>query len=196
MEDPPEGAEALFGSGWSAAYQYAQLLATTGIERGLVGPREGGRVWTRHVLQGAVIGPLVPPGVTVLDVGSGAGIPGIPLALARPDLHLVLLDAAARRVAFLEETVALLGLGARVDVKRSRLEELPRGERYAVLTARAVAPLDRLLVWSRPRLAAGGRLLALVGAGAAAETPAGATVHQCGVGLLDEVVTVVEVREG
>jgi 16S rRNA (guanine527-N7)-methyltransferase len=195
VENPPPGSQDAFGAGWPLVRRYADMLATTAIERGLLGPREASRLWTRHLLQGAVIAPLVPEGTIVLDVGSGAGLPGLPLALAREDLRVILLDAAARRVAFLEEVVQELGLGARVDVRRSRLEELPPSERFPVLTARAVAPVPRLLSWCRPRLDRGGRLLALVGTAAVEEIPAGATVHRCGVGVLEEPVTVLEVRE-
>jgi 16S rRNA (guanine527-N7)-methyltransferase len=148
---------------------------------------------------------IVPDNVMVVDVGSGAGLPGIPLAIARPDLTVVLVDSLARRIAFLSEALDALGLGDRVSVVRGRAEDLagtvPAAE---VVTARAVAPLDRLAAWCLPLARVGGRLLALKGASAAEEiaehtaavarlgggTP---SVHRCGEGLLEEPTTVVEV---
>ena len=136
----------------------------------MIGPREADRLWERHLLNSAVMGELLPDGCRVLDVGSGAGLPGIPLALARPDLVIVLLEPMARRVTWLQEVIADLGLA--ISVQRGRAED-PQVRREIggndVVTARAVAPLARLAAWSLPLVAPGGRLLAIKGAGAEAE---------------------------
>ncbi len=140
---------------------------TDGIVRGLLGPREADRVWDRHLLNSAVVAELVPDGACVIDVGSGAGLPGIPLALVRPASRVVLLEPLARRCAFLEEVVVALGLADRVTVLRGRapdvadVRELPFFADYAV--ARAVAPLERLVSWTMPLVRSGGQLLALRG---------------------------------
>jgi 16S rRNA (guanine527-N7)-methyltransferase len=122
-------------------------------------------------------------------------LPGIPLALARPDVTVTLLDSALRRVSFLTEAVAALALGDRVAVLRGRVEELPRTQRYPVVTARAVAPFAQTLTWCRPRLRPGGRLLVLVGARDAAslEGRPGVRLHRCGANVLEAPVTVAEV---
>jgi 16S rRNA (guanine527-N7)-methyltransferase len=147
------------------------MLATAGVLRGLIGPREVSRLWERHVLNCAVVAELVSAGSRLVDVGSGAGLPGIVLALARPDLEVVLLEPLARRVAFLEECRGRLGLDS-VAVYRGRAED-PDVVRVLggvdVVTARAVAPLDRLAGWCLPLLRSGGRLLALKGHSAADE---------------------------
>ncbi|MEC9053615.1 MAG: 16S rRNA (guanine(527)-N(7))-methyltransferase RsmG, partial [Actinomycetota bacterium] len=122
--------------------RYVGWLAGAGTERGLMGPREVPRLWERHVLTSAVVGEWVPEGVSVADIGSGAGLPGIPLALARPDLEVTLVEPLLRRAIFLEEVVADLGLPVRVV--RSRAEDLHGQLSFDVVTSRAVAPLDRL----------------------------------------------------
>ncbi|MGH4006806.1 MAG: 16S rRNA (guanine(527)-N(7))-methyltransferase RsmG [Pseudonocardiaceae bacterium] len=163
-------AEAVFGARYPLVERYAGLLAGPGVGRGLIGPGEAERLWERHILNSAVLGELVPDGCRVLDVGSGAGLPGIPLALARPDLAIVLLDPMARRVAWLQEVVAELGLA--VSVYRGRAEDPRVREELGgkdVVTARAVAPLGRLAGWSLPLVAPGGRLLAVKGATAQEE---------------------------
>ena len=155
------------------AQRYAGWLAGPGVERGLLGPREAGRVWERHLLNCAVVGALLRPSERVIDVGSGAGLPGIPLALVRTDCTFVLLEPLARRVAFLDEVVADLGIADRVRVVRGRAEDHARaGVTYDVAIARAVAALDRLAAWCLPLLRPGGRLLALKGAQAEAEVAA------------------------
>ena len=149
---------ALFGDRLAAARRFAEHLAGSGVERGLIGPREAPRVWERHVLNCAVVAELMPEGARVVDVGSGAGLPGIPLALARPDLHVVLLEPLARRVDWLREVVADLALP--VEVQRGRAEDADvrrRWEGADVVTARAVAPLHRLAGWCLPLLRIGGR---------------------------------------
>jgi 16S rRNA (guanine527-N7)-methyltransferase len=183
---PPE-AEAVFGPAVDAAAEYARLLATEGTVRGLIGPREVPRLWDRHLLNSAAIAPLVPSGARVVDVGSGAGLPGIPLALARPDLTVTLLEPLARRVAFLTECVDRLGL-ERVTVVRGRAEEGPVRRELGgadVATARAVAPLDKLAGWCLPLLRPGGLLLAMKGSTAAEELAATGPLP----GAADAVVT-------
>jgi 16S rRNA (guanine527-N7)-methyltransferase len=163
-------AQAVFGSRYALAERYVELLAGPGAGRGLIGPREADRLWERHMLNSAVLGELVPDGYQVLDVGSGAGLPGIPLALARPDLAIVLLEPMARRVAWLQDVVAELGLA--VSVHRGRAEDPQVRDELGgqdVVTARAVAPLGRLASWCLPLVAPGGRLLAVKGATAGDE---------------------------
>jgi 16S rRNA (guanine527-N7)-methyltransferase len=206
MVDSP-AARALFGERLDLAIQYAELLATDGVVRGLIGPREAPRVWDRHLLNCAAVGELVPPGAVVVDVGSGAGLPGLVLAIARPDLSVVLVEPMARRTAFLSEVVAALGLDQSVTVLRARAEEaagrLPTGP-AEVVTARAVAPLDRLAAWCLPLAKVGGRLLAIKGASAAEEAATYAAavrrlgggppaIRICGADLLDPATTVMEV---
>lgn len=170
----PVEAGSVFGPAVDAAVEYARLLATEGTVRGLIGPREVTRLWERHLLNSAAIESLVPVGARVVDVGSGAGLPGIPLALVRPDLTVTLLEPLARRVAFLTECVRRLGL-ERVTVVRGRAEEGPIRRQLGgadVVTARAVAPLDKLAGWCLPLLRPGGVLLAMKGSTAAAELAA------------------------
>ena len=141
--------------------RYVGWLAGAGTERGLMGPREVPRLWERHVLNSAVVGEWVPEGVSVADIGSGAGLPGIPLALARPDLEVTLVEPLLRRATFLEEVVADLGLPVRVV--RSRAEDLHGQLSFDVVTSRAVAPLDRLASWCMPLVGAAGVMVALKG---------------------------------
>ena len=157
-------ARQLFGSGYPAARDYAAVLTTDGIERGLVGPREAGRIWERHLLNSAVLATLVPAGSTVVDLGSGAGLPGIPLALARPDLRVVLLEPLLRRTRFLDEVVERLDLAPRVAVHRGRAEAAGSALAPAdVVVSRAVAPMERLVPWSLGLLRPGGLMLAAKG---------------------------------
>ena len=153
---------ALFGDRVDLLHRYADLLATVGIERGLVGPRERERIWDRHVLNSAAMAPLLPRSGSVLDVGSGAGLPGVPLALARPDLTVVLLEPLLRRATFLAEVVAELGLG-NVRVRRARAEDVAGDEEADAVVSRAVAPLPKLLGWCLPLTAPGGAVLAMKG---------------------------------
>lgn len=182
------------------------MLAEQGVRRGLIGPRELPRIWDRHLLNSAVLAELLPPNCRVVDVGSGAGLPGIPLAIARPDVELVLLEPMARRVAWLREVIEELDLS--VEVVRGRAEEGPVRDRLAdqdVVTARAVAPLERLSAWCLPLLRPGGRLLALKGSTAAEELERDAAAVQavggspgevlsCGDNVLDVPTTVVVVE--
>ncbi|MER7003028.1 16S rRNA (guanine(527)-N(7))-methyltransferase RsmG [Dactylosporangium sp. NPDC000555] len=197
-------AEKVFGDRLPVAHRFAELLVTDGVVRGLIGPREAPRIWERHLLNCAVVADLIPSGATVIDVGSGAGLPGMVLAVARPDLSVTLVEPLARRTAFLAEAVTTLGLD-RTTVVRARAEEcvgkLPLAD---VVTARAVAPLDRLAGWCLPLTALGGRLLAMKGASASAEIAEHAealvrlgagtpSVRTCGDALLAEPTTVVEI---
>lgn len=153
------------------AERFAELLATEGVLRGLIGPREAPRLWDRHLLNCALLAELVPPDSSVADLGSGAGLPGVVLAIARPDLRVTLVEPLLRRTTFLQEMVTELGLD-RVEVVRGRAESLHGSRRFAVVTARALAPLDRLLGWSMPLVAPTGALLAMKGSSVRAEIEA------------------------
>ncbi|WP_365696406.1 16S rRNA (guanine(527)-N(7))-methyltransferase RsmG [Nocardioides sp.] len=151
--------------------RFAALLATAGVERGLIGPREVPRLWDRHLLNCAMLAEAIPPDVTVADLGSGAGLPGLVLALARPDLHLTLVEPLERRTVFLHEAVDALGL-SEVEVLRGRAEALHGVREFDVVTSRALAPLSRLLTWSMPLVAPTGVLLAMKGRSLEAEIEA------------------------
>ncbi|MGI5146483.1 16S rRNA (guanine(527)-N(7))-methyltransferase RsmG [Plantactinospora sp. CA-294935] len=247
-----EPARTLFAERLPLAAAYAELLAGPGVLRGLIGPRETPRIWDRHLLNCAAVAELLPVGASVVDVGSGAGLPGIVLAIARPDLAVTLVEPLARRAVFLAEVVTALDLADTVTVVRARAEELAASRRESaagrrrragrsgpssrplpvdpdvplpvgtggpvdlanlpaelrvpadVVTARAVAPLDRLAGWCLPLAVPGGRLLALKGASAAEEVAEHAetvrrlggsapVVRQAGLGVVDPPTTVVEV---
>jgi 16S rRNA (guanine527-N7)-methyltransferase len=153
------------------AERYAELLATDGVVRGLIGPREAPRLWDRHLVNCALLGELIPDGATVCDIGSGAGLPGLVLAIARPDLSMTLVEPLLRRTTFLEEAAATLELG-NVEVVRGRADALHGARTFDVVTSRAVAPLDRLLGWSMPLVAAQGALVAMKGTSVADEIEA------------------------
>jgi 16S rRNA (guanine527-N7)-methyltransferase len=176
-----------FGPATDQISRYVDILATEGVVLGLIGPREADRLWDRHILNSAAVADLVPADATVIDVGSGAGLPGIPLAVLRPDLRIVLLEPLLRRVNFLNEAVEALDLGHRVTVVRGRAEE--HHQRYAVVLARAVAPLMRLVPWCAPLRSPAGTILALKGQSAAAELAA-AELALARTGLMGEVLTV------
>lgn len=159
----PAAARGVFGSERvSLAERYAQALATEGVVRGLIGPREAPRLWDRHLLNCAVLADVIDPNLSVCDIGSGAGLPGIVLAIARPDLQLTLVEPLLRRTTFLDEVVEDLGL-SNVRVVRGRAEDFTERHMFEVVTSRAVAPLDRLLRWSMPLVAPTGVLLAMKG---------------------------------
>ncbi len=160
-------ASEVFGGQFESAKQYVDILAERGIAWGLIGPREGDRLWERHVINSAAAAQLIPQGAAVADVGSGAGLPGIPFALLRPDLRVVLIEPLLRRSLFLEQAVDELGLGDRVSVVRGRAEE--HTDRYDVVASRALAPLPRLISWCNPLRRPDGLVLALKGRGAADE---------------------------
>jgi 16S rRNA (guanine527-N7)-methyltransferase len=204
---PPAAAE-VFGERLETAEEYAAILSGAGIERGLIGPGEVARLWDRHILNGAAVGELLAAGDRIADVGSGAGLPGIPLALARPDVSMTLVEPLLRRAEFLSEAVELLDLP--ITVVRGRAEE--RAVRDAageidVVTSRAVASLDKLTRWCLPLLRPQGRMLAMKGERAAAEieehrramSSLGAVdvkVMECGVSYLTPPVTVVVAVKG
>jgi 16S rRNA (guanine527-N7)-methyltransferase len=172
VPEVPEAAVALFGDATDAAARYVAMLAGDGVVRGLIGPREVPRLWDRHVLNSAALAEVVPQGARVVDVGSGAGLPGVPLGLARPDLTLTLVEPMARRVEFLQDVVTELGAPWRVVRGRAEERSVVRAVGPVdVVTARAVAPLPRLVGWCRGLLSPGSQLIALVGARAAAEVP-------------------------
>jgi 16S rRNA (guanine527-N7)-methyltransferase len=209
---PPDSAARVFGPMLPVAAEFVARLASDGVTRGLIGPREVPRLWERHMLNSAAVAEAVPAGARVVDVGSGAGLPGVPLGLARPDLRLTLVEPMARRVEFLEEIVAGLAVPAGLPwrVIRGRAEERSVATAVGpvdVVTARAVAPLPRLVGWCRGLLAPGTQLIALVGASALAELPslvpeleaAGMRdVHPraVGAGLGDAATTVVVMTRG
>lgn len=141
--------------------RYVDKLVSDGVTRGLLGPKEPERIWSRHILNSAALCEVLPQGAELIDVGSGAGLPGIVVAIARPDLRVTLLEPMLRRWTFLGETVDHLGLSERVRVVRGRAEDCP--EKYEIVTARAVARLPKLLRWTIPLFYPDGRLLALKG---------------------------------
>ncbi|MCV6986352.1 16S rRNA (guanine(527)-N(7))-methyltransferase RsmG [Mycobacterium shinjukuense] len=204
----PDVAAALFGSRLDVARQYAAALVGAGVQRGLVGPREATRLWERHLLNCAVIGELLDRGDRVVDIGSGAGLPGLPLAIARPDLRVVLLEPLLRRSEFLHEVVTDLGLA--VEVVRGRAEEPWVRERLGgsdAVVSRAVATLDKVTRWSLPLLRQDGRMLAMKGERAldevrehrrvmAAAGAADVRVVTCGANFLHPPAIVVLARRG
>lgn len=161
---PPPAAVELFGPSVGAAQKYAEILAGAGVERGLLGPREIDRLWDRHILNCAVVGALLVAGERVADIGSGAGLPGIPLALARPDVRIVLIEPLLRRSDFLREAIDELGIEC--AVVRGRAEDRAVRDEVGesdVVVSRAVASLDKLTKWGAPLLRPGGRMMAIKG---------------------------------
>jgi 16S rRNA (guanine527-N7)-methyltransferase len=185
--DPTIAAEIFAPGRLPPLERYAGLLATEGVTRGLIGPREVPRLWDRHLLNCGLVAPLVPHGAAVADLGSGAGLPGLVLAIARPDLSVTLVEPMARRVAFLGEVRAELGL-PNVEVVRARAEQWSQARRFDVVTARALAPLPKLLSWGMPLVADDGELLAMKGSSAAEELEA-ASAELRGWGARAEIVT-------
>ena len=169
MDVSRETLASIFGDLTDQAVEYGQILATTAVERGLIGPREVDRIWDRHIFNSLPLITLMPEGATVIDIGSGAGLPGVVLGLARPDLQITLLEPLERRATFLLEVVAQIGL-TNLQVVRGRAEE--QKSRYQIVTARAVAPLPKLLQISWRLIAPGGKLLALKGESAESELAA------------------------
>jgi 16S rRNA (guanine527-N7)-methyltransferase len=161
---------------------FAQFLTTAGIERGLIGPREGERIWDRHIFNCLPVTQLLPEGTTLFDIGSGAGLPGIVIALARPDIQVTLIEPLERRVEFLKEATE----GLNIEVIRGRAQDVKKTAHY--VTARAVAPLEKLKKMSWHMVKTGGALLAMKGESAAAEMAGvkNAVLHEIeleGVGL-------------
>ncbi len=172
-------------------HAYAQFLAGAGIERGLIGPREGERIWDRHIFNCLPVTQLLPQGASLFDIGSGAGLPGIVISLARPDLKVTLIEPLERRVEFLKEATAGLG----IEVIRGRAQDVKKSADF--VTARAVAPLEKLKKISWHMVKTGGALLAMKGESAAAEMEGvkNATLHEIeleGIGL----GRIVELRKG
>lgn len=165
-ETPPPHAAGVFASRLPLAERYAELLATDAVVRGLIGPREVPRIWDRHLMNSAVVAPRLPAGSTVADIGTGAGLPGLVWAIARPDIHMTLVEPLLRRTSFLDEVVRDLELD-NVAVLRSRAEDV--NQTFDVVTARAVAALDKLGRWCMPLVKPGGVLLAMKGRTAAEE---------------------------
>jgi 16S rRNA (guanine527-N7)-methyltransferase len=204
VEAEPAEAAALFGDRIGLARAYADALVAHGEERGLIGPQELPRLWTRHLLNCAIAAPLFPSRGRVGDVGSGAGLPGIVLAIARPDVTWELIEPMERRVAWLEEQVASLGL-ANVAVHRARAEEAGLEGLLDAATARAVSALRILIPWTAPLVRDGGELILLKGRNAEKEIEAAAKqirkftlsevrVEVLGEGLLAEETRVVRAR--
>lgn len=169
LEAEPSAAAELFGARIGLARQFTTALAEEGEERGLIGPLELPRLWTRHILNSAIAAPLFHG--SVADVGSGAGLPGIVLAIARPDVHFTLVEPMERRVTWLTEQKRELGLD-NVEVLRARAEDVERPEGFDVVTARAVSALRTLLPWTAPLVRNGGELTLLKGKNATNEIDA------------------------
>ncbi len=167
FEAEPAAAVAIFGDQIDQARSFAQTLANDSDELGLLGPRELDKLWSRHILNSAVVAELVRPGDKVADVGSGAGLPGIPMAIARPDAEFVLIEPMERRSSWMLAVVEDLGL-KNVRVLRSRAEDVSEQD-FDIVTARAVAALDKLLKMCVPLLKPRGALIALKGSKAAEE---------------------------
>ncbi|GAA1662397.1 16S rRNA (guanine(527)-N(7))-methyltransferase RsmG [Glycomyces endophyticus] len=212
MSEEPEGSEpaeanvsretlaSVFGADERIvmAERYVALLSTMGIERGIIGPREVPRLWGRHVLSSAVVEELIPHESDVIDVGSGGGLPGVPLAIARPDILVTLVEPMQRRVDFLDEVVGALDI-RNVEILRARAEEVDPKGKSDIVVSRAVAPLGKLAAWCLPLARVGGVMLAVKGQSAAEEIerdakavrklgggPAGITI--CGESKLSEPV--------
>lgn len=199
----------MFGDRLDLAEKYAAWLAEAGSTRGLIGPREIPRLWERHILNSAVIETLIPPDSRVADIGSGAGLPGIPLAIARPDLQVTLVESLLRRTKFLDEVVQDLDLD-NVHIIQGRIEQQavlePLAERFDVVTSRAVAAMKQLARWSLPLVRLGGLFLPMKGSTVEHElSKASATlitlgaesgeIVKVGAGIVDDEVTVVRAKK-
>ena len=175
---------------------YAEFLTTAGIERGLIGPREGERIWERHIFNCLPVTQLLPQGASLFDIGSGAGLPGIVIALARPDLKVTLIEPLERRVEFLNEAVtAIAAGGVEIEVIRGRAQDVKKSAEF--VTARAVAPMEKLKKMSWHMVKTGGSLLAMKGESAATEMVGikGAELHEIKLEGI-ELGRVISVRKG
>lgn len=198
----PDVAAEIFGDRLPLAQAYHDSLATTAAERGFIGPKEVPRLWDRHIFNCAVIGEAFKEGQRIADIGSGAGLPGIPLAIARPDLDITLIEPLLKRSSYLSEVVAELDL-TNVTVIRGRAEEQKK-MLFDAVTSRAVAPLGKLASWSLPLVRPGGAMVAMKGASVSEELErdaaqirkAGggeATISQVGEGLLEQPTTLITI---
>lgn len=205
VPEAPDAARKYLGDQFDLMSRYVGHLATSAISHGLIGPRERDSLWTRHVLNCAVVGEVIDPGSSVIDVGSGAGLPGLVLGISRPDLQVTLVEPLLRRSTWLSTVIEDLGL-SNVGVRRDRAEAV-QDLRAEVVTSRAVARLDRLTQWCAPLVAPNGRVIAIKGASAGEEfdeTRASlealglvdAQIAQCGVGVVDPPTTVVQLVLG
>lgn len=206
MTTPPAAAE-IFGDNLEKAIVYHESLATDGSVRGFIGPREVPRLWDRHILNCGVIGEAMDEGISVADIGSGAGLPGIPLAIARPDLNITLIEPLLKRSVYLNEVKEALNLD-NVTVIRGRAEEKVVRKQVGlvdIVTSRAVAPLGKLATWSLPLVKIGGRMVAMKGSSVEEEIErdakeirkAGGTdikVYTVGEALLSEPTTLISIR--
>lgn len=206
MTTPPAAAE-IFGDNLKKAIAYHESLATDGSVRGFIGPREVPRLWDRHILNCGVIGEAMDEGISVADIGSGAGLPGIPLAIARPDLNITLIEPLLKRSVYLNEVKEALNLD-NVTVIRGRAEEKVVRKQVGlvdIVTSRAVAPLGKLATWSLPLVKIGGRMVAMKGSSVEEEIErdakeirkAGGTdikVYTVGEALLSEPTTLISIR--
>jgi 16S rRNA (guanine527-N7)-methyltransferase len=208
IPSPPESAKTMFGDRLGLAHRYAELLAHIGVEWGLLGPHEVDRVWDRHLVNCGAVAELVEPGERIADIGSGAGLPGLAMLIAKPGLDIVLVDSLLRRTEFLRTVVSELGLD--VEVVRGRAEDAAVRRTVGgcdAVVSRAVASLDKVARWSVALLRPGGRMLAIKGERAPDEvrehrrvmTGLGAVdarVMECGVSYLSSPTTVVVARRG
>jgi 16S rRNA (guanine527-N7)-methyltransferase len=203
---PPPEAAAVVGSHLEQISAFAEILADTGVSHGLIGPREVPRLWDRHLLNCAVVADAFPVDAWVLDIGSGAGLPGLALAIVRPDLRLTLVEPMLRRTTWLETTIRDLKLD-NAEVRRGRAEDFHRELKAPYATARAVARLDKLARWTFPLLAAGGVLVAMKGSSAHTELAedeaalrrlgmVDARVTEHGLGVLESPVLTVDLVVG
>ena len=206
MTTPPAAAE-IFGDNLEKAIAYHESLATDGSVRGFIGPREVPRLWDRHILNCGVIGEAMDEGISVADIGSGAGLPGMPLAIARPDLNITLIEPLLKRSVYLNEVKEALNLD-NVTVIRGRAEEKVVRKQVGlvdIVTSRAVAPLGKLATWSLPLVKIGGRMVAMKGSSVEEEIERGAKeirkaggtdikVYTVGEALLSEPTTLISIR--
>ncbi|MDO5700533.1 MAG: 16S rRNA (guanine(527)-N(7))-methyltransferase RsmG [Bowdeniella nasicola] len=176
-QEMPEIVREVFPDQWGQLSLFTELLADEGDKRGLIGPKELPRIWSRHILNSTAISPFIDEGAKVADVGSGAGLPGMVLAIIRPDLHVTLIEPMERRVDWLHEASEACGVN-NVWVARARAEDLHGDDEFDVVTARAVAALDKLMRWTMPLVSEGGRLVALKGERAQAEVDAALKVRR------------------
>lgn len=200
VEPEPQAATEVFGSRIELARAFTDALVREGEERGLIGPLEPPRLWTRHIINCALVAPMLAPGI-VGDIGSGAGLPGIVLAIARPDVRLVLIEPMERRVQWLREQVNALGLD-NVEVIRSRAEDVKLPQRLDQVTARAVSAFRKLAPIAAPLVRDGGELVLMKGANAQAEIDSASKeirrlrltdvrVEVLGEGVVDEVTRII-----